>query len=109
VKMRDTQGTEFSRFLPLAIDEGESQAVGGLCVSFVEEVRECAVPTRSSFLLGTAFSDVSARTESEMETVIVPDDGSVILNGPRAKVRNYSTIAMNFMVQLWSSNSSSVL
>jgi len=44
-------------------------------VSFVEEVRECAVPTRSSFLFGTAFSDVLARTESEMETVIVPDDG----------------------------------
>ena len=57
------RGTEFSRFLPLTTDEGESQAVGGLCVSFVEEVRECAVPTRSSFLFGTAFSDVLARTE----------------------------------------------
>jgi len=70
VKMRDTQGTEFSRFLPLATDEGESQAIGGLCVSFVGEVRECAVPTRFSSLFGTAFSDVSARTESEMDTVI---------------------------------------
>ncbi len=74
-------------------------------MSFVGEVRECAVPTRSSSLFGTAFSDVSARTESEMETVIVPDDGLVILNGPRVKVRSYSTIAMpDFMVQLWSSN-----
>ena len=51
------------------------------------------------------FSDVSARTESEMDTVIVPDDGLVILNGPRVKVRSYSKIAMpDFMVQLWSSN-----
>ena len=36
------------------------------------------------------FSDVSARTESDMETVVVPDDGLVILNGPRVKVRSYS-------------------
>ena len=28
------RGTEFSRFLPLATDEGESQPVGGPCVSF---------------------------------------------------------------------------
>src|SRR6266516_2857435 len=39
------------------------------------------------------------------KTVIVPDDGLVILNGRRVKVRSYSTIAMpDFMVQLWSSN-----
>ncbi len=51
------------------------------------------------------FSDVSARTESDMETVVVPDDGLVILNGPRVSVRSYSEIAMpDFMVQLWSSN-----
>src|SRR5215472_9149907 len=31
--MRDARGTEFSRFLPLTTDEGESQAVGGPCVS----------------------------------------------------------------------------
>jgi hypothetical protein len=52
----------FRDFFRLPTDEGESQAVGGLCVSFVEEVRECAVRTRSSFLFGTAFSDVFART-----------------------------------------------
>ena len=28
--------------------------------------------------------------DSEMETVVVPDDGLVILNGPRVKVRSYS-------------------
>ena len=33
VQMRDARGTEFSRFLPLATDEGESQPVGGPCVS----------------------------------------------------------------------------
>jgi hypothetical protein len=38
--------------------------------------------TRSSSLIRRRlFSNVSARTASEMETMIVPDDGLVILNG----------------------------
>jgi len=38
--MQDAQGAEFSRFLPLAADEGESQPVGRPCVSikFVRKV-----------------------------------------------------------------------
>jgi hypothetical protein len=35
VLMHDTRGAEFSRFLPLAADEGESQPVGEPCVSHI--------------------------------------------------------------------------
>ena len=64
-------GTEFSRFLPLATDEGESQAVGGPCVSFVSGFVTARRPDVTSSLFGTALSDVSGqRAESEMKSVI---------------------------------------
>src|SRR5689334_15112249 len=38
-RCRTRRGAEFSRFLPLAIDEGESQSVDGLCVPFFRRCR----------------------------------------------------------------------
>jgi len=55
-RCRTRGGTEFSRFLPLATDEGESQSVGGPCVSFFGQLREWGAPHVP--IIGTAFSDV---------------------------------------------------
>ena len=48
--MRDAQGTEFSRFLPLATDEGESRTVGGLCVAHRDKFVDLVIagPDRDS-------------------------------------------------------------
>jgi len=65
--MRDTQGHGVSRFLSLATDEGESQAVSGPCVSFVWELGECETLTRWSSQFGTLlFKCIGPRVESEM-------------------------------------------
>ena len=54
VQMQDTRGAEFSRFLPLVTDEGESQAVGGPACSLFQGIRECEVPIRSLSLYALA-------------------------------------------------------
>ena len=57
-------GTEFSRFLPLATDEGESQPVGGLCVSFVAKFvtgNLIAATAKSDFWANQALCRVAGK------------------------------------------------
>jgi hypothetical protein len=75
VQMPGTQGGGFSRFLPLVTDEGESQAVGGPCVSIVRGFVNVSAHTfLISIRAGSPIFEHSA--ESELETLNVPDDGA---------------------------------
>ncbi len=63
------RGTEFSRFLPLATDEGESRAVGGPCVSRVWAIQSGRTLSQSS--VGTrvrVFSPTSVGVANLSET-----------------------------------------